>query len=676
MRNRWDDTEAAGITADCQPLAECVYASRLLGADPGLVLVGGGNSSVKVAGPGDGTGDGPGTVLYVKGSGHDLASIGPAAFPPLRLDRVLALLERDKLTDSQMMHELRCACLVPGAPDPSVETLLHALLPYPVVLHSHADAVLALTNTPRGPEIIREVYGDSVVSVPYVMPGFDLARCCAGLLPGRLGPGVTGVILLNHGIFTFAGNAREAYFQMIELVTLAERYITASVTNQNQTPGSGGPGQDRAGLPASEISTSGITTREIATLRQRLSREAGVPLILTRRRDAAIASFLREPSLMAATQRGPATPDHVIRTKRLPLIGRGVAEYSGQYRDYFGRHEAAARTPVTMLDPAPRVVLDPELGLAGAGRRAADADGAAEIYRHTMSVISAAEGLGGYQALPEADIFDMEYWELEQAKLKRSRPPAEFTGEVALVTGAASGIGRACALALAARGASVAGIDISPAVEDAGTGPGYLGIVADVTSPGEVQAALARTVDRYGGLDILVSAAGIFGASAPLVDQDDAAWQAALAVNTGALWRLLAAAHPLLALAPGGGRVVLIGSRNVTAPGPGAGPYSAAKAAATQIARVAALEWAADAIRVNIVHPDAVFDTGLWTEDLLRERAARYGLSVPEYKRRNLLRTEVTSATVGQAVAALCSAAFAATTGAQIPIDGGSERTV
>lgn len=252
----------------------------------------------------------------------------------------------------------------------------------------------------------------------------------------------------------------------------------------------------------------------------------------------------------------------------------------------------------------------------------------------------------------------------------------ELESHCAIVTGGESGIGRACALALAGRGASVVGIDISPDVAGVATAPGYLGIRADVTDPDQIRAALERAVDRFGGLDMLVAAAGVFGASAPLIAQDAAAWRATMTVNVDALAGLLAAAHPLLALAPRYGRVVLIGSRNVTAPGPGAAAYSASKAAATQLARVAALEWAADGIRVNVVHPDAVFDTGLWTEQLLAERAAHYGLSVTEYKRRNLLRTEVTSATVGQAVASLCSAAFAATTGAQIPIDGGSERTI
>jgi NAD(P)-dependent dehydrogenase (short-subunit alcohol dehydrogenase family) len=509
-----------------------------------------------------------------------------------------------------------------------------------------------------------------VVTVPYVMPGFDLARCCADLLHGRLNTDVTGVILLNHGIFTFAADAREAYRRMIELVTLAELHVAGAHARSATS------GQEAAPAGEGEREPGEASLLEIATLRRQVSRVAGAPMVLTRREDPVVLTVLGQPSLAAATQRGPATPDHVIRTKRRPLLGRDAEAYAAEYRDYFARHQASARTPVTMLDPAPRVILDPALGLLGAGRRAQDADAAAEIAVHTLTIMSDAEALGGYQALPEADIFAVEYWELEQAKLKKAPAVAELTGQVALVTGAASGIGRACALALAGRGACVAGVDISPEVDAVSAAAGYLGIHADVTDPEQVRAALRRTVERFGGLDIVVAAAGVFGVSSPLAALDKQAWRSAMTINADAVAQLLAAVHPLLALAPTYGRVVLIGSRNVTAPGPGAAAYSASKAAATQLARMAALEWAADGIRVNIVHPDAVFDTGLWTPRILSERASHYGLTVDEYKRRNLLKTEVTSATVGQAVAALCSPAFAATTGAQIPIDGGSERTI
>jgi NAD(P)-dependent dehydrogenase (short-subunit alcohol dehydrogenase family) len=382
----------------------------------------------------------------------------------------------------------------------------------------------------------------------------------------------------------------------------------------------------------------------------------------------------------AALQRGPATPDHVIRTKRVPLIGRDVEAYAEAYRWYFdqhsrGRHGAGAETALRPLDPAPRVVVDPELGLLGVGPSAKDADLAVEIYEHTLPVIAQAEALGGYRPAQEADVFAVEYWELEQAKLARAGRPAEFSGEVALVTGAASGIGRACVRALRSRGAAVVGVDKAEG-SDAADGPDYFGIRADLTDADAAQDAVRRAVERFGGLDILVAAAGIFGPSAPVAAGDPEDWRTVMAVNLDALPRLFAAAHPALARAPRGARVVLIGSKNVPAPGPGAAAYSASKAAATQLARVAALEWAADGIRVNTVHPDAVFDTGLWSAELIEERARRYGLTVDQYKRRNLLSRDIDSDTVARAVAALCSADFSATTGAQVPVDGGNERVI
>jgi NAD(P)-dependent dehydrogenase (short-subunit alcohol dehydrogenase family) len=353
-----------------------------------------------------------------------------------------------------------------------------------------------------------------------------------------------------------------------------------------------------------------------------------------------------------------------------------VASYARQYETYFAAHRERRGTTLAMLDASPRVLLDPAFGMLTVGPRAADADIAADIYTHTVEVIELAERVGTYQALPAADIFDVEYWELEQAKLSRARVRAPFAGEVALVTGAASGIGRACAATLRSRGAAVIGVDINPQVADTFAGPDFLGLCADVTDVDAVARAVHSGVDRFGGIDMVVAAAGIFPGSGPIAELDLRDWQKAMAVNAEAIASLLARVHPLLALAPRGGRVVVVASKNVPAPGPGAAAYSASKAAVTQLARVAALEWASDGIRVNMVHPDAVFDTGLWTEELLAERAARYGLTVAEYRRRNLLGVEVTSARVGELVATMCDTPFAATTGAQVPVDGGNERVV
>jgi NAD(P)-dependent dehydrogenase (short-subunit alcohol dehydrogenase family) len=292
------------------------------------------------------------------------------------------------------------------------------------------------------------------------------------------------------------------------------------------------------------------------------------------------------------------------------------------------------------------------------------------VYHHTIPVMEAAEDqLGGYVALPPERLFEVEYWELEQAKLRASGEPPPLAGTVALVTGAASGIGRACAEALAVAGAAVAGVDLRPS----STG---LPVVADLMDTVAIRGALRATVEAYGGVDIAVLAAGVFGESEAVADLDDASWRATMDVNVDANARLLRERHPLLARSPARGRVVVVSSKNVAAPGRGAAAYSASKAALTQLARVAAFEWAQDGIRVNIVHPDAVFDTGLWTPELLAERATRAGMDVETYKRRNLLGLEITSADVARAIVALCDDTFRATTGAQIPIDGGNERVI
>lgn len=642
MENRWAETETHSDELDA-----CVYGSRLLGREPDLVLHGGGNTSVKTS-----TVDITGRavdVLHVKGSGWDLATIERAGFAPLRLDRLRELLTVPSLPDSAMMNELRCALLDASAPDPSVETLLHAVLPHPAVLHSHADAVITLTNLDK--PLVEEVFGDRVVVIPYVMPGFALARTCAELFPRHVGERTIGVVLLNHGLFTFGEDTRQAYDRHVELVGDAEAFLSRHRPARRSVPA---PPVDR---------------HRLAGLRRRISDVAGAPVIVSRHADDATMAFVTRPDLADVATRGPATPDHVIRTKRVPLVGDDVDGYAADYRRYFDEH---AGPGLTMLDPAPRVVLDPGLGLLSVGRRAKDADIARDIYAHTIEVIERAEELGGYRALPPADLFDMEYWELEQAKLRLSGAPAEFTGEVALVTGAASGIGRACADALRAKGASVIGLDLTPTESRAD----YLGLQVDVTDPVAVEAAIDRGVERFGGLDVLVASAGVFPGDTPIAELDPTTWRRTMSVNVDAIAALFAQAHPLLKLAPRGGRVVVVASKNVPAPGPGAAAYSASKAAVTQLARVAALEWAADGIRVNAVHPDAVFDTGLWTADVLARRAGHYGLSVEAYKRRNLLGAEITSAAVGRVIAELCSDTFAHTTGAQVPVDGGNERVI
>jgi NAD(P)-dependent dehydrogenase (short-subunit alcohol dehydrogenase family) len=291
-----------------------------------------------------------------------------------------------------------------------------------------------------------------------------------------------------------------------------------------------------------------------------------------------------------------------------------------------------------------------------------------------MEIIQRATALGGWQALPASDIFDVEYWDLEQAKLRQGGKPPLFTGEIALVTGAASG--RACVESLLARGAAVVGLDLNPDIRRLHDRPDFHGVVCDLTKEADLGAALDEAVHTFGGLDLLVLNAGIFPPGNRIEDLATETWRKVMSVNLDANFTLLHECHPLLKLAPKGGRVVVIGSKNVPAPGPGAAAYSASKAAVNQLARVAALEWGRDRIRINSIHPNMVFDTALWTPEILESRAKHYGLSVEEYKTNNVLKVPVTSRDVAELAAEMCGPLFAKTTAAQVPVDGGNERVI
>jgi rhamnose utilization protein RhaD (predicted bifunctional aldolase and dehydrogenase)/NAD(P)-dependent dehydrogenase (short-subunit alcohol dehydrogenase family) len=657
MKSLWNDSEAAQYPGQ---LGLRVYTSRLLGRDKSLVLHAGGNTSVKITeknilGEDE-------TLLYVKGSGWDLEFIEAEGFSPVRIDHLLKLAKLKTLSDPQMVTELRTHMVRASAPTPSVEAILHAILPYQYVDHTHADAVITLCNTAQGLARIREIYGDNVVVIPYVMPGFDLARRCTEYFAAEARQNTIGMVLMNHGIFSFGKTAQESYERMIDLVTWAENYLIK---------------HKAWAIPVTpEKPAAGPLRRELATLRLELSATAGFPVILAVHADAASLAFARRTDVATISQQGPATPDHVIRTKRRPMIGRDVKIYAEAYKKYFNEHALRAKEPKTMLDPAPRVILDREFGVATVGRSAKDAAIAFDIYAHTMEIIQRATEIGGWQALPAKDIFDVEYWDLEQAKLKGGGKPPIYAGEVALVTGAASGIGKACVDSLLARGAAVVGLDINPVITSSYQRPDFLGLICDITGENQLTEALEKTARAFGGLDMLILNAGIFPPGRRIESLTTMEWDKVMLLNLDSNLMLMREAHPLLKLAPKGGRVVVIGSKNVPAPGPGAAAYSASKAALNQLARVAALEWGADNIRINSIHPNAVFDTGIWTDEVLAARAKHYGLTVEQYKKNNILKTEVTSRDVAELAAEMCGPLFAKTTAAQVPVDGGNERVI
>jgi len=640
------------------PLALRVYSSRLLGAEPSLVLHGGGNTSVKahltnLFGESE-------ELLWVKGSGWDLATIEAAGFAPVKLALLQQMATLPSLSDGDMVKYQRAAMVDPSAPNPSVEAILHAIIPFRFVDHTHADAVVTLCHAPDGEALIRQLYGDSMLIIPYVMPGFDLAKMVYTMSRDSDWSRLKGIILLQHGIFTFADDAEQSYILMIEAVSRAEAYLA-----EQSVP------MTVAEQPASP------NLLLLAAMRQAVATIRGGGCIA--RCNDQMQPFAARDSVAEVVSHGPLTPDHIIRTKRTPVVvndqqwQQQIEAFTEDYRAYFKRN---ASDDHTMLNPAPRWAVWQGVGTIAFGATVQEAAIINDISQHTVAAMDRAEQMGGWHALPEADLFAVEYWELEQAKLAKQGSRPALSGQIALVTGGAGGIGRATVEALLAAGTCVAALDIDAAALQAlASNPALLTIHCDMTDSAQVEAAVASCVRQFGGLDIVVSNAGIFPPSQHISEMDAKEWSRSLTLNLTSHQWLIKAATPYLKLGihP---TIIINGSKNVPAPGPGAAAYSVAKAGLTQLARVAALELGAFGIRVNTIHPNAVFDTGIWSDAVLTARAAHYHLSVEEYKRNNLLKQEVSSADVARLIVTMAGTAFVATTGAQIPIDGGNERVI
>jgi rhamnose utilization protein RhaD (predicted bifunctional aldolase and dehydrogenase)/NAD(P)-dependent dehydrogenase (short-subunit alcohol dehydrogenase family) len=657
MQNLWSDKEAKNYDDD---LALRVYTSRLLGRDSSLVLHGGGNTSVKIIEKNIVNLEEE--ILYVKGSGWDLEFIEKAGFSPVRMNHMLKLSRLDSLSDPQMVNELKTQLTNASSPSPSVETILHAALPYKFVDHTHADAVVTITNNLTGEDRIREIYGERVVIIPYVMPGFDLAKEVFRIFSEHSSDKTEGMILMNHGIFSFGENAKESYDRMISLVSEAEDYLISQSAWDLKIPK----------IPSIE----GQMSQEIAKLRKQISLAAGKSMLLNLTNSELGLSFSNREDIQSIATKGPLTPDHVIRTKRIPMIGRNIDKYKEEYVSYFESNEPSAKERKRMLDPAPRVILDKEFGLCSIGRNMKEIGIISDLYEHTIQSILRAEILGGFKALPAKDIFDIEYWDLEQAKLLKNNNSLEFEGEVVLITGAASGIGKSCAESFLSRGAAVIALDISNSIETVIKHQNYLGLVCDLTNEISTKDSIEMGVRHFGGIDMIVLNAGVFPEGKKVKDLDLREWNKVFSINLDANLNLLRELFPLLRVSPSKGRVVIIGSKNVSAPGPGAAAYSASKAALNQLMRVLSMEWGGYGIRLNTLHPNAVFDTGIWTDEVLESRANHYGLSVKEYKTNNILGVEINSKDVSELAAEMCGKLFSKTTAAQVPVDGGNERVI
>jgi len=678
VKSLWSDTDADraiaryGQQGVCQDLALRVYTTRLLGGEPRLVLHGGGNTSVKTQME-DVTGETV-EVLCVKGSGWDMASIEPAGLPAVRLAALRELEALDALSDEDMVNLQRRNLLDSKAPNPSVEALFHAFLPHKYVDHTHANAVLALTDQPEGAALCAEVFGTRAAVVPYLMAGFTLAKRAARIQAEN--PDCEGLILLKHGIFSFGESAREAYERMIALVSLAE----ARLPDGKRQP------FVQARLPAALATPAAVAPILRGLLAIETDAEEGLykRFVLTFRSDAKIRDFVGAADLPRLAQAGPVTPDHSIRTKPTPLIvsapaagdldgfaaaaAEAAAVYRARYRDYFARNNARYDGSKQRLDESPRVVLVPGLGLFAAGESAKAANVAADLAEAMIAVVSDAEAVGRFESITEAEIFDIEYWSLEQAKLGKAQEPA-LARHIVAVTGGAGTIGVATAAAFKAEGAELALLDREAGpLEAAAQRLGALPVACDVTDRASVAAALDRIAETYGGIDILVSNAGAIW-QGPIGEVDEATLRDSFELNFFAHQAVAQAALAIMRRQKTGGVLLFNASKQAINPGPKLGPYGLAKAATLALMRQYAIDHGAEGIRANAVNADRI-RSGILTDDMIGARAKAREVSEADYMAGNLLQREVKAVDVAQAFLALALARK--TTGAVLTVDGGN----
>jgi rhamnulose-1-phosphate aldolase/alcohol dehydrogenase len=678
MQSAWTDRDAEAAIVRYESLGRDVglrvYTTRLLGQDPRLVLHGGGNTSVKTR-VSDLNGEDV-DVLCVKGSGWDMGTIEPAGLPAVRLAPLLKLRARKKLSDEEMVRLQRANLIDPAAPNPSVEALLHAFIPHKFVDHTHSTAVLALTDQPDGEALCREVFGARVGYVPYIMPGFGLAKAAAEVFDAD--PSVEGLILVKHGIFSFGADARQAYERMIALVTLAEERLA----RQRK------PAFVSAKLPArlARVADVAPIIRGACSLPDSKTDGAWKRFVLEFRGNDAVMSFVNGAEVARYGQAGVVTPDHNIRIKNKPLVVAppdeedlagfksavrdAVAAYGESYKDYFVRNNARVGGIKTMLDSSPRVVLVPGVGLFGLGRSKKDAKIAADLMEAAIDTITDAEAIGRFEPLPEADLFDVEYWSLEQAKLGGAKE-LPLAGQVAVITGAAGAIGFATAKAFASAGAEVALLDVDEAAAQAkakAIGGAALGIRCDVTDAASVKAAFAAVAAAFGGIDIAVSNAGAAW-QGRIGEVDEAVLRESFELNFYGHQRVAQAAVKIIRAQGTGGCLLFNVSKQAVNPGPDFGPYGLPKAATLFLVRQYALDHGGEGIRANAVNADRI-RSGLLTEEMIAQRSKMRGVSEEAYMRGNLLGREVAAEDVAQAF--LAQALALKTTADVTTVDGGN----
>jgi rhamnose utilization protein RhaD (predicted bifunctional aldolase and dehydrogenase)/NAD(P)-dependent dehydrogenase (short-subunit alcohol dehydrogenase family) len=678
MKSRWVEAEAAEIVARgadagiARDLALRIYSTRLLGADPKLVLHGGGNTSLKTRAR-DLLGNEI-EVLRIKASGADMATIEAEGLPAVRLAPLRDLRALEAIADEKLLAIERANLIDPAAPNPSVEVILHAFLPHKFVDHTHASAVLSIIDQPDGEKKCADVFGGRLAFVPYLMPGFGLAKKAIEIFE-RAQPS-DGLILSKHGIVTFGESAHEAYERMITMVSLAEGFIARNSEPRILVTLWREPEPIAAIAPIIRGAFSQKDEKIEGAWRRLVLDFRGGPMVLS----------ALQSDLACLAEGGVVTPDHTIRTKNWPLVlphadagkldgfahatREAVGAFVGRYRDYFARHNKYAGGAKQELDPLPRVALVPGLGLFGLGRTKRDAAIAADIAEEWMAVVGDAERIGHFESISEADMFDCEYWPLEQAKLgARNEPP--LAGQIVAVTGAAGAIGGATAKAFATAGAEVALLDLNlaAALEQAKTiGGSPLAIACDMTGGGSVRAAFDQIAAHFGGVDIVVSNAGAAW-QGRIGDVDEDILRKSFELKFYGHQRVAQAAIKIMRAQGTGGCLLFNASKQAVNPGPNFGPYGIPKAALLALMRQYALDYGAEGIRANAVNADRI-RSGLLTEEMIASRAKARGVSEKDYMSGNLLGREVTAEDVAQAF--LRQALALKTTADVTTVDGGN----
>ena len=682
-----------GISED---LSSRTYSARLLGSDPELVLHGGGNTSVKSSAV-DLLGNKI-SVLHVKGSGWDLATIEPQGHPAVKLEPLIELKSLNQLSDEDMVSAQRQNLLNPNSPNPSVETLLHAFIPDKFIDHTHSLAVLALANQPNAAEICRKVFGTKVAIVPYVMPGFDLAKVAyqeylkAKEYAVSKGHELEGMILINHGIFSFGETAKSSYDRMIDLVNIAEKNLTRKINLDFN-------------IKIKPNSISAILLPYLRGLLIRVSKKYDVnnKWVFDIRNSESINEIINHKNVNSLIRKGVATPDHVIRTKSIPLflndaklieknsineevISKWIKDaesslytYIKDYEDYFLRNNNNVVQKKKQLDPIPRIILIPNIGLIGVGIDKKSSQIAADIGQAWIETLLSAESTGSFMPVNEKDTFDLEYWSLEQAKLGKKLDP-KFKGHIVAITGAGGAIGSQIAKEFSDFGAEIVSIDLdSNAAKLTAThcGSNSLDICCDLTNESQLEKAFEKIINTFGGIDILISNAG-------------AAWEGSIAKMNDNLFRksmdlnLFAhyyASKKTLQIMHAqdfgeinedyfvGGQILFNISKQALNPGPNFGSYGIAKAGLVALMRQISLEEGVNKIRCNGINADRI-QSGLLNEEMIKKRAASRGLSIKDYMSGNLLKSEVLADDVAKAFLYLAN--MKKTTGAILSVDGGN----